>query len=80
MSAGPDKRYPRKDVSIPAGAQEIVAHAFETFGSEEKAWHWLERTNPLFAGAAPIDILQTDPSRYELVEDELTRIDYGVFV
>jgi len=80
MSTVPDKRFPKKDVSIPTGAQEIIAHAFETFGSEEKAWHWLERPSHLFAGAAPIDILQTDPGRYESVEDELTRIDYGVFV
>ena len=79
MSAGPNKRYPRKDVPMPAGAQEVIMHAFETFGSEERAWHWLERPN-LFAGAAPIDILQTDPGIYELVEDELMRTNYGVFV
>ena len=33
----------------------------------------------LLAGSAPIQILQNDPSNYQLVEDELTRIDYGVF-
>ncbi len=80
VSALSNKRYPKKDISVPASAQQIIAHAFETFGSEEKAWHWLERPNGLFAGAAPIDILQTDPARYELIEDELMRIDYGVFV
>ncbi len=34
----------------------------------------------LLGGSAPIQILQTDPTNYELIEDELTRIEYGVFV
>jgi uncharacterized protein (DUF2384 family) len=67
-------------VEVPPAAQPIVAHAIETFGSEGKAWLWLERPNALFAGSAPIQILRTDPTQYELVEDELTRIDYEVFV
>jgi uncharacterized protein (DUF2384 family) len=67
-------------VEVPPGAQAIVAHALETFGSESKAWLWLQRDNALLGGNAPIQILQTDPAKYELVEDELTRIDYGVFV
>ncbi len=51
----------------------------EAFGSEEKAWHWLERANPLLDGMTPIEILRTDRSRYELVDDEITRIEHGVF-
>ena len=65
---------------IPAAAQRIVDHALDTFGSEVKAWTWLERPNNLLAALAPIQILLNDPTKYELVEDELTRIDYGVFV
>jgi putative toxin-antitoxin system antitoxin component (TIGR02293 family) len=67
-------------VQVPPAAQAIVDQALETFGSEEKAWLWLERPNVLLAGSAPIQILLSDPAQYELVDDELTRIDYGVFV
>ena len=80
VSALPNKRHVKADVTVSADAQAIIAHALETFGSEEKAWHWLERPNTFFAGSTPISILQDNPTRYELVEDELTRIDYGVFV
>ena len=65
---------------VPAGAEPIVTHALETFGTREKALHWLERMNPLFGGSAPIDILRTDPTLYEFVDDELTKIEHGVFV
>jgi len=64
---------------LPGDADPIVQHALEAFGSEEKAWHWLGRANPLFDGNTPIEILQTDRSRYELVDDELTKIEHGVF-
>jgi putative toxin-antitoxin system antitoxin component (TIGR02293 family) len=74
------KRDPNVKPEIPAAAQGILDHALDTFGSEEKAWMWLERPNNLLAGLAPIQILLNDPTKYELVADELTRIDYGVFV
>ena len=80
MSALSNKDNSNIRVEISPAAQAIVAHALETFGSEEKAWMWLERSNALLGGSAPIQILQSDPTNYELVEDELTRIDYGVFV
>jgi len=66
-------------IALSGDAEPIVQHALEAFGSEEKAWHWLERANPLFDGDAPIEILRTDRSRYELVDDELTKIEHGVF-
>jgi uncharacterized protein (DUF2384 family) len=50
---------------------------FDTFGEEAKAVHWLNRPNPLFAGKTPAEALETDP---ESVEQELTRIDHGIFV
>jgi uncharacterized protein (DUF2384 family) len=80
MSALSNKGNSNVRSEVSPAAQPIVAHALETFGSEGKAWLWLERPNTLFAGSTPIQILQTDPTQYELVEDELTRIDYGVFV
>jgi uncharacterized protein (DUF2384 family) len=80
MSSLPNQGNPAIGVEISPAAQVIVAHALETFGTERKAWLWLERPNSLFSGSAPIQILLTDPSRYELVEEELSRIDYGVFL
>jgi uncharacterized protein (DUF2384 family) len=41
---------------------------------------WLQRANALLGGFAPIQILLNDPAKYEIVEDELTRIDYAVLV
>jgi len=79
MSALSNNGNPNVRAQVSPEAQVIVAHALETFGSEAKAWLWLERPNVLLGGAAPIKLLQTDPASYELVEDELTRIDYGVF-
>lgn len=67
-------------IELPDSAEPIVLHAFEAFGSEVKAWHWLERANPLFGGASPLEILQFDPARFELVDDELTKIEHGVFI
>jgi putative toxin-antitoxin system antitoxin component (TIGR02293 family) len=80
MSALSNKGNSNIRVEISPAAQAIVAHALDTFGSEGKAWMWLERPNALLGGSAPIQILQADPANHELVEDELTRIDYGVFV
>lgn len=80
MSVPPNTRNSASAAAVPADAQFIVNHALETFGSEQKAWHWLKRPNPLLDGSSPLEILQRDPARYELVEEELTRIDHGVFV
>jgi putative toxin-antitoxin system antitoxin component (TIGR02293 family) len=80
MSALSNRGNSDRVVKVSPEAQVIVAHALDTFGSEGKAWLWLERPNTLLGGLSPIQILQTDPTSYELVEDELTRIDYGVFI
>jgi uncharacterized protein (DUF2384 family) len=56
--------------------QSVKKHALDTFGTLQKAEHWLNRPNPLFSGKTPRQILQADPS---LVEAELVRIDYGVY-
>ncbi len=65
---------------VPREALAIVKHAYETFGSSEKAIHWLQRPNPILGGFSALEVLRCHPTKYELVEDELTRIDYGVFV
>jgi len=36
-------------------------------------------SSPQAVSPEPLQILQTDLAKYQLVDDELTRIDYGVF-
>jgi RNA polymerase sigma factor (sigma-70 family) len=68
----------------PAGVNQgghtdvaVLAHAHETFGSQEKADHWLRRPNHVFQGRTPLEVVGSDP---QAVEIELTRIDYGVYI
>ena len=55
----------------------VVAHALATFGTPEKAEHWMNRPNPLFQGKTPRQVLEFDLVG---VEAELVRIDHGVFM
>ena len=57
--------------------EHLLSHALETFGSAEKARHWMNRPNPLFDGKKPSQVLVKEPER---VEVELVRIDHGVYV
>jgi len=57
--------------------QAVLAHAFDTFGSHEKANHWLRRPNHVFQSRTPLEVIGSDP---EAVEIELTRIDHGVYI
>jgi len=54
----------------------VLIHAAETFGSAPKAERWLKRSNHLLDGR-PLDRIGLDP---QMVDDELTRIDHGVYV
>jgi uncharacterized protein (DUF2384 family) len=55
----------------------VAAHALATFGTPEKAEHWLNRPNPLFQGKTPRQVIEVDLVG---VEAELVRIDHGVYV
>jgi uncharacterized protein (DUF2384 family) len=57
--------------------QSVKAHALATFGSPEKAQHWMNRPNPLFDGKSPAQVIE-----FNLVgvEAELVRIDHGVYM
>jgi uncharacterized protein (DUF2384 family) len=56
---------------------EVESHALETFGDESKAVRWLNRPSHLWGGKTPAEVLdETDP---QAIEDELIRIDYGIF-
>ena len=55
----------------------VLAHAVDTFGSRGNANAWLNRPNRIFANQTPLQILTGDPAA---VEEELVRIDHGMFV
>lgn len=57
---------------------EILAKATEVFGSQREAERWLERPAIGLDRRRPIELLAT-PAGVELVEDHLTRLEYGVY-
>jgi hypothetical protein len=56
---------------------KILAHAVETFGSRTNANAWLNKPNRVFHNHTPLQILTEDPGA---VEEELVRIDHGMFI
>ncbi len=56
----------------------VAALALRTFGRGELASAWLRRPSRALAGKVPLDLLGTDVGA-RLVEDELVRIDEGVY-
>jgi putative toxin-antitoxin system antitoxin component (TIGR02293 family) len=57
---------------------EILARATAALGSQQEAERWLEQPAIGLNGKRPIDLLATVPGT-KLVEDYLTRIEYGVY-
>lgn len=57
---------------------EILARATDVFGSLAEAEQWLERPATGLDQRRPIDLLAT-PAGVELVEDHLTRLEFGVY-
>jgi len=55
----------------------IQQKAKSTFGSDEKAMHWLKRPIKPLQDNAPVSLLDTEEGA-RLVEDLLTRIDHGI--
>ena len=58
---------------------ETLSRATSVFGSQEEAETWLDRPALGLDGRRPIDLLAT-PAGVELVEEFLTRLEYGVYV
>ena len=56
---------------------KVLFHAVETFGSQVNAWAWLKEPNRVFHNQTPLQILTEDPTA---VEEELVRIDHGMFI
>ncbi len=57
---------------------EILARATAALGSRDEAERWLERPALGLDGRRPIDLLAT-PAGVEIVEDLMTRLEYGVY-
>ncbi len=57
---------------------EVLSRATTVFGSQAEAEHWLERPAVGLDQRKPIDLLAT-PAGVEMVEDHLTRLEYGVY-
>src|SRR5208283_3119454 len=72
--ASMDKARSEIDAAEYAG---VLAHAVETFGSRTNANAWLNKPNRVFHNQAPLQILTEDPAA---VEEELVRIDHGMFI
>lgn len=77
------KASPTRTLSEEQGGKiwkfaEILAHATRVFGSQEDAETWLSQPAIGLEQRKPIDLLAT-PAGAELVEQFLTRIEYGVY-
>jgi putative toxin-antitoxin system antitoxin component (TIGR02293 family) len=77
------RRAERKRLSPEESARvtrmaKVFALAEETFQNVVKARAWLRRPNRALSGRAPLDLMDTE-SGARLVEDELTRLAYGVY-
>ena len=57
---------------------EILAKATAVFGTQAEAEQWLERPAMGLDHRRPIDLLST-PAGVELVEEHLSRLEYGVY-
>ncbi len=57
---------------------QVLRYGEVVFGSTDKLRRWLRRENAALDGNRPIDLLHLSTGRH-LVNDTLTRIEFGVF-
>jgi putative toxin-antitoxin system antitoxin component (TIGR02293 family) len=74
----PAKRLSTEQAGRTWQFAEILARATQVLGSQEAAEHWLERPAIGLDRNSPIDLLAT-PAGTRMVDDYLTRIEYGVY-
>ncbi len=72
---GPSRRKADGDVPVH---DEILSRATMVLGSREAAKRWLQRPAIGLGNRRPIDLLAA-PDQAALVDDLLTRIEYGVY-
>lgn len=58
--------------------ERISDMADRVFGNAEKAHRWLRKKNRALEQARPIDLLESETGAH-IVEEELHRIDFGMF-
>ena len=58
--------------------ERIAQQADRVFGSREKAQRWLRKESRALDGTRPIDLMQSETGAH-IVEEELHRIDHGMF-
>ncbi len=78
QSQTPEKRMPAELASKAWLFAETLAKATEVFGAKEEAERWLSKPAMGLDGQRPIDLLQAVQGA-ELVNDFLTRLEYGVY-
>lgn len=57
----------------------ISAQAEEVFGNPDKAHRWLRKPNRVLEGAVPFELLRTGTGA-EIVQEELVRIEHGIYI
>ncbi|WP_031320817.1 type II RES/Xre toxin-antitoxin system antitoxin [Pseudomonas piscis] len=57
---------------------QVLSKAQEIFGSSEQAQEWMAKPVMALDGHKPVDLL-TNPIGFELVDEFLTRLEYGVY-
>jgi putative toxin-antitoxin system antitoxin component (TIGR02293 family) len=78
QSESPDKAMPADLASKAWLFAETLAKATDVFGGKEQAEAWMSKAAMGLDGQRPIDLLQTVQGA-ELVNDFLTRLEYGVY-
>ncbi len=78
-TAAADKPLNREQSGRVWKFAEILGRATDIFGSRAEAEAWLDRPAMALDQRKPIDLLST-PAGVEMVEDHLTRIEYGVYM
>jgi putative toxin-antitoxin system antitoxin component (TIGR02293 family) len=78
-----NKKTPNKALSPEQSGKtwkvaELMARVIAILGSEKEAENWFERPAMALEQRRPVDMLST-PAGIELVEDHLTRLEYGVY-
>ena len=56
----------------------VFAHGVDVFSDRDKAVRWFKQPHPSFDGVAPLEVFDTDLGT-QMVDDELTRIEFGVY-
>jgi putative toxin-antitoxin system antitoxin component (TIGR02293 family) len=74
----PDQVLDREQSSRTWKFAEILARATEVMGSQVEAEEWLARPAMGLDGRRPIDLLESAAGT-EIVEEFLTRLEYGVY-